>query len=247
MKNNKKGMTLVECIIAMAVFAVATTGFTMAATACVNAQVKSHRRNKIANTQTTNLEHFSNYNQLIDPTALNVKQMPEKYAVSFKFGSITVLNKDVYGYDSLTDPDDKTFQLSFISPIEQVTVQPGEWWITIYNDTNVDYWFELDAESGFEFFDNEKNPTGTKSETRVYPANGGMRKLGVKSDGTVDRNSPCIKVVETAPGGHTYGPYSLDHFVTEANPEGNAGYCSFYFDGSGFLNKEEYENAHPTS
>ena len=48
MKNNKKGMTLVECIIAMAVFAVATTGFTMAATTCIKAQIKSHTRNRIA-------------------------------------------------------------------------------------------------------------------------------------------------------------------------------------------------------
>ena len=250
MKNNKKGMTLVECIIAMAVFAVATTGFTMAATTCIKAQIKSHTRNRIANTQTTNLEHFSNYSKVIDPTLLNVEEMHENYAISFNFDQvgINVVNKDVYGYTAVTDPDDKVYQLSYLSPIEQVTVMPGEWWLTIYNGDSSDHSFKFKALSGFEFFDNEKEPQGDDTDYRIYPANGGIRKLGVKCDPTavgVDSN-----VIEVTDMNDPSNPkiYGLSEFILDHNTENNAGYCSLYYDGAleEFIPKAEFEERHPS-
>jgi prepilin-type N-terminal cleavage/methylation domain-containing protein len=244
MKKNNKGMTLVECIIAMAVFAVATTGFTMAATSCIRAQIKSHARNRIANEQTTNLEHFSNYSKVIDPTLLNVKEMPEKYGVSFDFGTVKVVNKDVYGYTALTDPADKTYQLSFISPIEQVTVQPGEWWITIYNADSSDKSFRLEAKSNFVFFDNEKNEAGDVADYRIYPANGGIRKIGIKNVGGDDTDALIIRDFDNQTIDHVI---SLPYFATEMNDAGTAGYVSIYYENGVFMRKSDYDANHAES
>ncbi|EGC03742.1 prepilin-type cleavage/methylation N-terminal domain protein [Ruminococcus albus 8] len=239
MKKNNKGMTLVECIIAMAVFAVATTGFTMAATSCIRAQIKSHARNRIANEQTTNLEHFSNYSKVIDPTLLNVKEMPEKYGVSFDFGTIKVVNKDVYGYTALADPEDKTYQLSFISPIERVTVLPGEWWITIYNADPTDKSFDIYAQPGFIFFNNEKEDAGTESLDRIYPANGGMRKIGIRN--ISGDNSSALVISDNSTKSQTI---NLVDYATEKNTDNTAGYVSIYYENGEFVNKETYESNH---
>ncbi|MCC3349829.1 prepilin-type N-terminal cleavage/methylation domain-containing protein [Ruminococcus albus] len=239
MKKNNKGMTLVECIIAMAVFAVATTGFTMAATSCIRAQIKSHARNRIANEQTTNLEHFSNYSKVIGPTLLNVKEMPEKYGVSFDFGTIKVVNKDVYGYTALADPEDKTYQLSFISPIERVTVLPGEWWITIYNADPTDKSFDIYAQPGFIFFNNEKEDAGTESLDRIYPANGGMRKIGIRN--ISGDNSSALVISDNSTKSQTI---NLVDYATEKNTDNTAGYVSIYYENGEFVNKETYESNH---
>lgn len=239
MKKNNKGMTLVECIIAMAVFAVATTGFTMAATSCIRAQIKSHARNRIANEQTTNLEHFSNYSKVIDPTLLNVKEMPEKYGVSFDFGTVKVVNKDVYGYTALADPEDKTYQLSFISPIERVTVLPGEWWITIYNADPTDKSFDIYAQSGFRLFNNEKDDAGEESLDRIYPANGGMRKIGIRN--ISGDNSSALVISDNSTTSQTI---NLLEYATEKNTDNTAGYVSIYYENGQFVNKETYESNH---
>lgn len=239
MKKNNKGMTLVECIIAMAVFAVATTGFTMAATGCIRAQIKSHARNRIANEQTTNLEHFSNYSKVIDPTLLNVKEMPEKYGVSFDFGTVKVVNKDVYGYTALADPEDKTYQLSFISPIERVTVLPGEWWITIYNADPTDKSFDIYAQSGFRLFNNEKDDAGEESLDRIYPANGGMRKIGIRN--ISGDNSSALVISDNSTTSQTI---NLLEYATEKNTDNTAGYVSIYYENGQFVNKETYESNH---
>ncbi len=239
MKKNNKGMTLVECIIAMAVFAVATTGFTMAATSCIRAQIKSHARNRIANEQTTNLEHFSNYSKVIDPTLLNVKEMPEKYGVSFDFGTVKVVNKDVYGYTALADPEDKTYQLSFISPIERVTVLPGEWWITIYNADPTDKSFDIYAQSGFRLFNNEKEDAGEKSEDRIYPANGGMRKIGIRN--ISGDNSSALVISDNSTTSQTI---NLLEYATEMNTDNTAGYVSIYYENGEFKTKGKYESDH---
>jgi hypothetical protein len=223
----------------MAVFAVATTGFTMAATSCIRAQIKSHARNRIANEQTTNLEHFSNYSKVIDPTLLNVKEMPEKYGVSFDFGTVKVVNKDVYGYTALADPEDKTYQLSFISPIERVTVLPGEWWITIYNADPTDKSFDIYAQSGFRLFNNEKEDAGEKSEDRIYPANGGMRKIGIRN--ISGDNSSALVISDNSTTSQTI---NLLEYATEKNGEETAGYVSIYYENGEFVNKETYESNH---
>ena len=232
MKNNKKGMTLVECIIAMAVFAVATTGFTMAATTCIKAQVKSHSRNRIANSQTTNLEHFSNYSKVIDPSELNVEEMPERYAISFNFeGTANVINKDIYGYTAIADPDDEVYQLSFISPIERVTVMPGEWWVTIYNADPSDQIFNLTLCPGFEFFDNEKERTSYPSEGCLWGGSGGIRKIGVRSTGG-SFDDPCFTI--SRPGG-TSQDIVIGNFNTEESTDNSSGYAMIYYNGSGFV------------
>lgn len=242
MKKNNKGMTLVECIIAMAVFAVATTGFTMAATSCIRAQIKSHARNRIANEQTTNLEHFSNYSKVIDPTLLNVKEMPEKYGVSFDFGTIKVVNKDVYGYTALADPEDKTYQLSFISPIERVTVLPGEWWITIYNADPTDKSFDIYAQSGFILFNNEKEDASDKSLERIYPANGGMRKIGIRN--ISGDNSSALVICDHNDPTNSRQTINLVDYATEKNAEDTAGYVSIYYENGAFKTKGDYDANH---
>lgn len=205
MKNNRKGMTLAEVIIAMGVFAVATTGFIMTATACYKAQTKTQNRMENSNTQTTNLEHFSNYNQVVDPEDLNVEPMSggsNRWVMTFPFtGGGSVVNNKVYGYYSVADPDDPVYDLSFFSPIEQVPLDEGEYWINLFNNTSSDAWLQISIidSTQFEFFDNEKVSKGSDLPERLWGANGGCRRFGVRSLGG-DASQPTIRITNVDSG-----------------------------------------------
>lgn len=188
MKSNKKGMTLVECIIAMAVFAIATTGFTMSATAAMRAQAKAHNRNKIANEQNTDLEHFSNYSQVVDLNELNVTPMDPSdamgknmYQIKYDFNGIEVVNNKVHGYRAAVDEKDSVYELSFFSPIDQVMLEPNEYWITLYNCTPEDRTWDITCDGdGIEFFDNEKRSLGNTLPRHIWGGNGEYKRFGVR-------------------------------------------------------------------
>jgi prepilin-type N-terminal cleavage/methylation domain-containing protein len=187
MKTNKKGMTLVECIVAMAVFAIATTGFTMAATACMRAQAKSHKRMTKTNVQSTNLEHFSTNAHVLDPEYSNIKPMTtgaNQFKITFPFKTSTVENKNVYGYYAKLDSNDKegVYQLSFLSAVDQIKLTEGEYWVTLYNCTSDGQEFTVSCDEDYTFFDNEHNISyDTSLPGHLWSADGGYRKFGVKN------------------------------------------------------------------
>lgn len=248
MKMNKHGMTLVECIIAMGVFAVATTGFIMTATACYKAQTKAKSRMENANTQTTNLEHFSNYSEIVDPEALNVEAMnggANRWVITFPFSSASggpVTNTHVHGYYSVADPTDPAYDLSFFSPIEQVDLTTDEYWVSLTNISGSDGWFELRVEDAtkYEFFDVEKAPKGTELPEHIWGANGGCYRFGIKN--IAGNISNAVLVVHDVNIDSDIAHLPLDHYLDDPS-DATKGYCSIFYNGgsgnSAFLNQAE--------
>lgn len=253
MKNNKHGMTLVECIIAMAVFAVASTGFIMTATACYRSQVKAKKRMDTANTQTTNLEHFSNYSQVVDPEALNVEPMSagsNRWAITFPFSSASggpVTNTRVHGYYSVANPDDPVFDLSFFSPIEQVDLSTDEYWVTFTNVSSEQYWLVLKAAdpTSYVFFDVEKEEKGDTLPKHIWAPNGGTFRFGIRNKSGADISQDVIMIYDYQRD-TTIGYMNLSNYIL---PDENGvvdtskGYCAAYFDGSSHVMTEDEYNA----
>ena len=244
MKTNRKGMTLVECIIAMGVFAIATTGFTMAATACVKAQTKYHTRNRITNSQTTNLEHFSNYKDVVDLSEHNVTSMDpdtgigkNMYQMTFEFPSATVVNNKIHGYRSLVnDDEDGVFELSFFSPINQVSLEANEYWITLYNCSDVEVTWDISGESHIMFFDNEKNTTGNTLPRHIWNAGGEYKRFGVRDE---SNGSESLQITIKDPINNTSAVVPLGNKININGEEDRYGYI-FYTGGNNFLSFDEY-------
>ena len=248
MKNNKHGMTLVECIIAMAVFAVASTGFIMTATACYKSQVKAKKRMDTANTQTTNLEHFSNYSQVVDPEALNVEPMSggsNRWVITFPFTSASggeISNSKVHGYYSVADPDDPVFDLSFFSPIEQVDLTTDEYWVTFTNVGSEQKWLELSLADSthFVFFDNEKNEaSGSTLPEHIWGPNGGAFRFGIKNKGGGDI-SGAVLTVHDVQTDQDIGTYTISDFILpddNGSVDTSKGYCAYYINGDSVINE----------
>lgn len=253
MKMNKKGMSLVECIVAMGVFAVATTGFTMAASACVRAQAKSHKRNLATNVQTTNLEHFSNYKQVVNLSEYNVKPMDNdptsvnSYVITYTFPSVEFKNTKVFGYRStVADGEDGVFELSFLSPVSHVDLEDNEYWITLYNCSTVDEAWDISCSSDFHFFDTEKNSKGQSLTVNNMIATQDYIVFGIADD------RPASQIVPNDPNGITFyidDPIDGNHYEvpiedyldisSEDNSDDRYGYI-FYTGGSTFETYADY-------
>ncbi|MBQ8965757.1 prepilin-type N-terminal cleavage/methylation domain-containing protein [Ruminococcus sp.] len=247
MKMNKKGMTLVECIIAMAVFAIATTGFTMAATTCIRAQTKFHTRNKIANNQSTDLEHFANYSDVVDLSEYSVTTMDPNtgigknmYQITYAFPSATVTNSKVHGYRAEVDSDDKVFELSFLSPINTVSLDSDEYWFTLYNVSGSDVSWDWSCSTDYSFFDNEKASTQQTLPNggRIW-ADGSIMRFGIKS--SVGDLSGCTAHVEFFNGSYCDIP-NMGQFlnINEDDPDDDQYGYIFYMGGHSFWQYHSY-------
>lgn len=247
MKMNKKGMTLVECIIAMAVFAVATTGFTMAATACVRAQVKYHTRNRTMNNQTTNLEHFSAYTSgnvnatNVTPMDPDVGYGSNMYEVEFTFQNDTkISNRKVNGYRSAqADGEDGVFELSFLSPIEQVRLNTNEYWLTFYNCSDDPLVLDMTLPDGFEFFDVNKEKLSNPYRLMLTDS-GDFSRIGIRDKRSSDDISKSpdinINIKENFDGWET--TVKVQDMIDPYGDGDRYGYC--YYENNTFKTTAQY-------
>lgn len=254
---NKKGMSLVECIVAMGVFAVATTGFTMGAFACMQNQAKSSRVLTKTNTQSTNLEHFSTYAQVFDTQYANIKKMSpdaNQWQMVFDFPKAgeTVKNNNVFGYYSVIDEGDSKgiYQLSFFTAANTVPLNADEYWVTLYNfDANQRTW-DISCPSSFMFFDNEKNRKGNQLPRHIWAPNGGFMKFGIAKDDPSASLTNCLHIEEISETDGSVTPYDVS--IDDKMPNGQIGaddegdnMVYIYFENGNFLNKQDYSAAHP--
>ncbi len=246
MKTNKKGMTLVECIVAMAVFAVATTGFVMAASVSMRSQAKSARRMEKTNSQSTSLEHFSSYASVLDPEYSNVRPMTvgtNQWRMTFAFPASTVINDHVFGYNAKldsTDPDG-VFDLSFFSSAEQLMLDENQYWVTLYNyDTQQHEWTAELNSADYTFFDNEGQDSGLQSTpSRLIAPNGGYVKFGVKRKTSGASMNGCLKI--TGDGLGEGVNIDLDSMkMPSLNKDDHMRYI--YYNGSNFVTPEDYNS-----
>lgn len=245
MKINKKGMTLVECIIAMAVFSIATTGFVMAASVCMRSQAKAGTRMTKTNTQTTNLEHFSTFAHVLDPSYSNVRPMASgtnQFQMTFQFPTDTVVNDKIYGYYSTLEDEDEdgVFELSFFSAADQVTLGEGEYWVTLYNYDGAQQTLDITCPDDFSFFDNEKNDTAQQTLPRhIWAPEGGYMKFGIKAKSGGGAPTVTIHSVE---GNFTDKTLNIADFKLSEDEN----YCNIYYTGAGtFLTPEDFDSASP--
>lgn len=250
MKMNKKGMTLVECIIAMAVFAVATTGFTMAASACVKAQIKYHSRNRAMNNQTTNLEHFSAYSggnvnsTNLTPMDPDVGYGSNMYQVEFTFeDGTTITNRKVNGYRAgKAEGEDGVFELSFLAPIAQVPLNTNECWLTIYNCSEEGIVFDMTLPQGFEFFDSSKEKIGSPYRLMLTDS-GDFKRIGIRKSKTEASVPPGAAIDDVTVHMEDFdGKYTTDIKVQDyVDPYGDGDkYGYLYFEESSFKTTAQY-------
>ena len=250
MQSNKKGMTLVECIIAMAVFAVATTGFTMAATTCMRVQAKQSKRMTKTNVQSTNLEHFSTFTTVLDPEYSDVRRMAggeNKFKMTFKFDDATIVNDNVYGYYAKLDPNDQdgVYELSFFTSTDVAALGEDEYWITLYNFTDDTQTWSLTCPDEFKFFDNEKNKTQQHVlPTRMWAPDGGYLKFGISKEDVDGDLTTCLQIT---PEGSTT-PIIVGIDKEKAKENGNKYSIYYYPDENGtykFMDGDEFATVHP--
>lgn len=249
--KNKKGMTLVECIVAMGVFAVATTGFVMAASVSMRSQAKSASRMTKTNTQSTNLEHFSSYSHVLDPEYSNVRPMSSgtnQWQMTYKFKNATIVNDNIYGYIAKLDPDDRegVFDLSFFSSADQLTLGDGEYWVTLYNFDGNQHTWDITCPPEFSFFDNEKDDTAQQTLPRhIWAPSGGYMKFGIKqkTPGVGDIKT-CLRI-HSVEESKDYTVGVQDKMPNKSIAEGGDNMCHIYFNNGVFMNPEDFNKTAP--
>lgn len=244
--NNKKGMSLVEVIVAMAVFSVMTTGFMMTAIYCVKAQNKAKLRLKESNGQTTEIEDFKG---LYDTDTAYMGSDIQKpggsnlWTMSYNFPEGSYVNDRVhfYAYNN-TDLDD-AFQMQFFSPDESVDLKPNEYWVTIYNCSGDQVTWDITCDSGFVFFDNEGQTVSslTTIPTRIVD-DGAKIKFGIRNIGGGDITQAVTLTDWNSPPNVKTLNLSNDTALV-SNPYSDSDrYAGVYFTGSNsFLNAEQYD------
>ena len=152
MKKNRnlKGMTLVECIIAMCVLGAIAGMFVTVAVKAKNMNTQNYKRSNTMYKQAAAAENFNTnvkYGMDCRVSKMITGGATNKVTMDANFGSID-LETEAYGYtakrtDDDEDSQDKNYQLRFFRSDYADILDPpdpanGRYWIKIYNDTGSD-------------------------------------------------------------------------------------------------------------
>lgn len=170
MKSNKKGMTLVECIIAMCILGILAAMFVSIAVEAKKKNLNTYNRSNDMYEQAAAAESFNTENKdysadiKVSKMLVNGSTTSNKFDISVDFTSIK-FESDAYGYiakrtDKDKDKSDKKYQLRFFkSQWSDIVVPPdpaqGRYIVNIYNHSGLDkefYYAALPAEGGGRFF-----------------------------------------------------------------------------------------------
>lgn len=266
MKNaNAKGMTLVEIIVAMAVFSVITSGFCLATKYCMDAQVRAFDRLTQTNQQTTNLETYAG---ATDKNASNVQGLNDpahgvidnRYVIKYTFyqhddvsdtdiAKYTFENKNMYGYQSVYTDEDQVLKLGFFSAENTVKLDTNEYWITVTNlsqETNV---FDVSGSSDdFTFFNIEHQYyTDLTSIPSRVKANGEDYRFGVHVEMPADLDSSVVIKPHEVDDEGNFSEDGTDHTLGlqgDWDADGDHFIDYYYFGESfGFFDHEKYVDA----
>ena len=259
-------MTLVEVIVAMAIFSVITTGFCMTASYCLKAQTKARTRLTDINRQTTIAEDFggriSNDEDADngDAVVVNLGSGSNQWTFTYDFPDVldaqnvpgvTVENSNVTGFMVETPDTDPLYQMVFFSVEDTVDLKVGanendpnnEYWITVKNcstdEEGLAFAVEFDSGSTGIFFDNLKRPNNpmTSLENRIIAPKG----LDVATPGTrafgVKGANPTIKFIDFDSGNEfTFKP--TDFEVAEGTHK-----CVLCLNGRTYVTQAAYDAA----
>ena len=255
-KANKKGMTLVEVVISMAVLGVIAAMFVSIAIAAKKQNTDNYQRQREMYQQAAAAESYNpdvEYGMNVKVRRLNSDNKVEMSADFSKVGGYNI-ETDAYGYYAIRqgkDQKDTNYNLRFFrSKDAEIGPKPdeGEYWFKIYNQSGSDLelYVSTPEEDGGRFFDDEKNSCG--GEFGILLKDNGSTQFGlVAGTGSnvfgISLNEGLFKA--------SHVPSSWDHAynvseflglqdVEDGNP---TGYITLYFCDDGVIrNRAEYES-----
>lgn len=178
----KRGVTLVEVIVAMAIFTIMATTFIMTVSFCLQFHKQSLYRLRESNKQATDLENFSGVVDYESADVAPINRGSNKYAFTFDFSTgDTIVNNKNSGYVSKsTSISQSGLAMRYFSPIEQLDLDVDEYWVTISNFDDLDQLLTITAGSNVIFFNNEKEIISATTLNAAVLAEGGKCSFGVK-------------------------------------------------------------------
>lgn len=256
-KRNKKGVTLVEVIIAMTLMAMMAGMLVTIAVQAKNTNRDNYIRSNEMNTQAVNAEQYNN-NKNYNMSEIKVNkyvgsgQSDNTFALKADFGSGITWNTTAYGFKSkLNDIDkDAGYQMKFLQG-KDANVAPdasvGVYWVKFYNDSGAELtnFVETPAGTGGSFFDVNKNVSGAR--VIMTTGIGGVSQFGFIISGadyfgfTETNDAGLYDATHTA-GMSDYIVTNLDHFCEKDASGNQTGFVIIhYMGGSTYYNQAEYE------
>lgn len=261
MKKNRnlKGMTLVECIIAMCVLGAIAGMFVTVAVKAKNMNTQNYKRSNTMYKQAAAAENFNTnvkYGMDCRVSKMITGGATNKVTMDANFGSID-LETEAYGYtakrtDDDEDSQDKNYQLRFFRSDYADILDPpdpanGRYWIKIYNDTGSDIdwkFFATPTVDGGTFYDNDGPIAGEISQTMP---SGSITQFGLQLSLTPSStiftmsDNEFINSPDHVSSGDVVFDESLFENYLEVKNGKLTGFVIIHLTNEGILNQEEYE------
>ncbi len=256
-KHNKKGVTLVEVIIAMTLMGMMAGMLVTIAVQAKNTNRDNYIRSREMNTQAVDAEQYNNnknynMNEIKVNKYVGAGQADNTFNLEADFGSGVTWKTKAYGFKSKLNEIDKDagYQMKFLQA-KDVNVAPdaskGVYWVKFYNDSGAELtnFAETPAGTGGSFFDVNKNVSGNK--VILSTGIGDVKQFGFIVSGpeyfgfTETNDAGLFDPSHTA-GLTDYVVTNLDHFC-EKDALGNAtGFVIIhYIGGTTYYNQAEYD------
>lgn len=187
-KHNKKGVTLVEVIIAMTLLSMMAGMLVTVAVNAKNTNRDNYFRSKEMNEQALNAEQYNdakNYdmNDIKVNKYVGDGQTDNDFALEADWGDGIKWNTTAYGYKTkLNSIDSKAgYQLKFLQGTN-VNITPnvnnGEYWVKFYNDSGAEItnFVMTPTTTGGKFFDANNNSSG--NSVPLTTGIGGVSQFG---------------------------------------------------------------------
>lgn len=260
-KRNKKGVTLVEVIIAMTLMGMMAGMLVTIAVQAKNTNRDNYIRSREMNTQAVDAEQYNNnknynMNEIKVNKYVGAGQADNTFNLEADFGSGVTWNTKAYGFKSKLNEIDKDagYQMKFLQA-KDANVAPdasnGIYWVKFYNDSGVELanYVETPEITGGSFFDVNKNVSGNK--VIMSTGIGGVSQFGFIYNSA---GGDYFGFTETNDAGlydSSHTPSASDYVITSAEFDkfcekdaslNNTGYVTIhYMGGSTYYNQAEYD------
>lgn len=249
LKNNRKGMTLVEVVTAMGVLSVASLMIVMALLYTVRANHRNYKRSSDIYDEGVAAETY-NVNRAMSSGDAKIQRNnisgngTNRVTLGVTFddatlGGINYNISNVYAYKSKLPgkSEDVTYQMQFFQKKSNYSdcVDPtnGKYYLVVYNDSvaNIDNW-KFTSTDTFQMFDIYNTECSSNEVVcNTVPANGGSAGIGVNFSAGASFSI----------GGLTINSGNYQTYA-EKDADGNdTGMLYVHYTGSGFLNQDQFD------
>ena len=261
--KNLKGMTLVECIIAMCVLGAIAGMFVTVAVKAKNMNAQNYKRSNTMYEQAAAAENFNtaitDYGPDVKISKLTTNGSTNKVELDANFVTID-LQPEVYGYSAKRNKDEdedksshdyrlRFFRSDYLDIMDPPDASKGRYWIYFHNDSGADIdmiWFGTPAEDGGTFYDNSGPIPGNVRNT--IPA-GGIVQIGLQLSLspsstilTISQNGDTNEEGHSVIGDIVIDESTFENFLEVKNGK-LTGYVHFHLCDDGVVrSQEEYES-----